>query len=78
EQQVRDGISRLYGEVVRSGVSALIRQLDVSGMIETKINEMSVEEMEDLVMTVMKKELRLIVNLGGVIGFLLGMVNLLF
>ena len=34
--------------------------------------------MEDLVMTVMKKELRLIVNLGGVIGFLLGMVNLLF
>ena len=80
EQQVRDGISRLYGEVVPlRWESALIRQLDVSGMIETqKINEMSVEEMEDLVMTVMKKELRLIVNLGGVIGFLLGMVNLLF
>ena len=42
-----------------------------------KINAMSVEELEKLALTMMKKELNLIVSLGGLIGFVLGLANLL-
>jgi uncharacterized membrane protein YheB (UPF0754 family) len=36
---------------------------------------MKVEELEALVMSVMKHELGMIVNLGALIGFVLGLVN---
>jgi len=45
--------------------------------VEEKIASMSNEELEKLVLTAMKKELSLIVNLGAVIGFVLGCVQLL-
>lgn len=47
-------------------------------MIEEKINEMKVEELEKMVLTVMKKELDAIVNLGALIGGILGVLNMLF
>ena len=46
-------------------------------LVEEKIASMSNEELEKLVLTAMKKELSLIVNLGAVIGFVLGCVQLL-
>ena len=47
-------------------------------MVADKINDMDVLELEKLVLTVMKKELDTIVNLGAVIGFLLGILNIFF
>ena len=44
-------------------------------MIEKKINEMDMLEVERLVLSVMKKELDAVVALGAVIGFALGLVN---
>ena len=44
-------------------------------MIEDKINDMKTEELEKVVLTVMKKELDTIVNLGALIGFILGSLN---
>ena len=47
-------------------------------LIEDKINAMSIDELEKLVQDVMKKELNAIINLGALIGFILGLLNLLF
>jgi len=44
-------------------------------MVEDKINEMKTEELEKVVLAVMKKELDTIVNLGALIGFILGSLN---
>ena len=52
-------------------------KFDLRLIIEEKINAMDVNELESLVLTVMKKELDVIVNLGAVIGLVLGMINLL-
>jgi hypothetical protein len=52
-------------------------KFDLRSIIEEKINAMDVNELESLVLTVMKKELDVIVNLGAVIGLVLGMINLL-
>ena len=39
---------------------------------------MDVLEIEELVLSVMKKELDTIVNLGALIGFVIGIVNIFF
>ena len=46
-------------------------------LIEEKINGMDVETLEKLVISAMKKELDTIVNLGALIGLVLGALNLL-
>ena len=54
----------------------LMQRIDLSGIVESKINAMSADELETLVMSVMKKELNTIVNLGALIGFVLGLLNI--
>ena len=76
EVQVRELMSGLYREVVGSLVSDMMKQLDIQGLVEEKINQMDVLELEKLVLTIMKKELDTIVNLGALVGFILGAVNI--
>lgn len=66
-----------YTALVDKKLGSALKRLDISGMIEKKINEMDVMEMETLVLAVMKKELNAVVNLGAVIGFVLGLFHLL-
>lgn len=73
---VRQSIIALYEDAVHEGIMKAMAQLNLSGMIEDKINAMSVDELERLVFAVMKNELNAIVNLGALIGFVLGLVML--
>lgn len=66
-----------YETLVHKKIGAALLRLDISGMVEKKINEMDVEEVEALVLSVMQKELNAIVGLGAVIGFVLGLLNLI-
>lgn len=64
--------------VLQKSVSSALKSVDFSGIIEKKINKMNEKEIEALVLSVMKNELSAIVNLGALIGFILGLVNLIF
>ncbi len=75
---VRAVLSAMIQRMLKSSISKVLDTLDIEKTVENKISEMSIDELEDLVMTVMKKELNTIVNLGALIGFILGLVNLLF
>lgn len=66
----------LYKKAVSGCAENLMSLLDLSGIVEEKINAMSADELEALVMSVMKKELNTIVNLGALIGFVLGLLNI--
>ena len=77
-EQLRSAVISLYKKAVSGSAEKLMSLLDLSGIVEDKINAMSAEELETLVMSVMKKELNTIVNLGGLIGLILGLLNLLF
>ena len=46
--------------------------------MEEKVNQMDVLEVEEVLLGIMKKELNAVVNLGAVIGFVIGLLNLLF
>ncbi|MBQ8967501.1 DUF445 family protein [Ruminococcus sp.] len=78
EDKVRELTGKVYRRTVDNYVDKLFEKLDLAAMVEKKINDMDVEEMERLVQSVMKKELSTIVNLGALIGFVLGLFNLIF
>lgn len=69
-------IIQAYKKVVSTQGKRMIGQLDIQNMVEEQVNGLAVEELEELVMSVMKKELKAIVNLGALIGFIMGMLNI--
>lgn len=78
EAVLQSVLSALIQRMLRNSISRVLDTLDIQKTVETKIDEMSIDELEELVMTVMKKELNTIVNLGALIGLILGLINLLF
>ena len=73
---VRGKITAAYRESVVNAVNSALRRIDVAKVVEDKINSMAVEELEKGVLTVMKTELKLIVDLGALIGLVIGSINI--
>ena len=76
EEKIQSSITKLYNKSVEKALDELFAKLDISKMIEDKINAMDMDELETLVLQVMKKELDTIVNLGAVIGLIMGLLNM--
>lgn len=77
EDQIRTVIGSVYEKILLSIGGRFNEMLDISSAVEEKVAAMSVKEIEDLCMRVMKRELDTIVNLGALIGFILGLFNLI-
>ena len=77
EGKIRESIRSVYRNASKDAVSGVLKNVDISTMIEEKINDMKTEELEKVVLAVMKKELDTIVNLGALIGFILGSLNMI-
>lgn len=71
-------IMQVYENIILEKLPTLLNAINISKIITDKINSMDVLELEKLILTIMKKELNALVNLGALIGLLLGMLNLLF
>lgn len=75
-QGISKTIGDLYEKMLDKEVGNIIKAFDLCAVVENKINEMKIEDLEQLIMSVMKNELSAIVNLGALIGFVLGLLNL--
>ena len=75
EERIQTAVRSIYHKASENAVNGVLKTVDISAMIEDKINEMKTEELEKVVLAVMKKELDTIVNLGALIGFILGSLN---
>lgn len=78
EKQIQEVAGRIYTDCITSKVNVIIKQFDVAGIVKSKIQDMPVEDIETLVLSVMKTELDAVVNLGAVIGLILGLFNMIF
>ena len=76
DEKIQSSITKLYNKSVEKALDELFAKIDISKMIEDKINAMDMDELENLVLQVMKKELDTIVNLGAVIGLIMGLINM--
>ena len=77
-EKVKEKIEELYEICIAKCSERILEHFKIEEIIEEKVNEMAVEELEELVLSVMKHELTMIVNLGALIGLILGCLNLMF
>lgn len=75
EDNLKKQIKELFEDFVNNHISNFLQKIDISKTIENKINEMEVAELEQILLSIMKKELGAIVNLGAYIGLILGTLN---
>lgn len=73
-----DILMNIYEKVIIEKIPNILSALNISKIIEDKINSMDMLEVEKLILNIMKKELNALVNLGAIIGFILGLLNLAF
>ena len=76
EESLRGLLETVVGHVLENNLQSVLGTLDVQAVVEDKINAMDARELEDLVLSVMKNELQAIVNLGALIGAVIGIVNI--
>lgn len=75
EENLKNEIKKIYRNFVQNYMENFLQKIDISATIENKINDMEVAELERILLSIMKKELSAIVNLGAVIGLILGTLN---
>ena len=78
----REKINKAHIESALNKVADFVaRHMDIKGIIEKRINAFDPEEAEALILSVIRKELQIVLALGGVLGFIIGwipvIVNLL-
>lgn len=71
-------IMSIYETVILEKLPSLLKTINISKIVSDKIISMPTLEVEKLILEIMKKELNALVNLGALIGFILGLLNLLF
>lgn len=55
----------------------IAKHIPIRKMIEDKLNAFSVAEVETLILSVVQRELRVIMSLGGLLGFLIGLLSVI-
>lgn len=75
EKILRQEADQVIHQVVESGREYLSAEVQIKKMVEDKINEYDLNELEDMVRGVSSTELRFIELLGGVLGLVIGIVQ---
>ena len=75
--QIKHGVLNAYRTIITEHLPRILQDIDISAIIEQRINEMDMNEAEAIIMDVMKKELRAIVWLGALLGSIMGTINAL-
>lgn len=64
-----------YETMIAEKLPQILQGLNLAVIVEERINAMDVAEVEELMLSIMKKELGAVVNLGALIGLILGLIN---
>lgn len=66
----------VYADLIENKLADILESINISNVIENKILELDLLEMEKLIMSLMKKELNALVWLGGLLGLIMGFINI--
>jgi len=73
--EVRASLLSLYRAIISEHLPRILKTLDISKIIEDRINEMDMMEAEQIIITVVKKELRAVEWFGALLGLLIGIIG---
>ncbi len=74
KEQIEMAFEAMYIDFVKNNLPQFLGMIDVSKLVEKEINNFSVEEMEDMILGIVDKELNAITWFGGLLGFLIGII----
>ena len=75
-EKVLDIVGKGFDILAKKVAEELPKRIDIGRIITEKINAFEVAQLEDLLMQVMKNELQAVINLGAVLGAIIGAVNI--
>ncbi|MBO4827447.1 MAG: DUF445 family protein [Prevotella sp.] len=73
--QLRQMAVGLYRTVITERLPRILNALNISKIIENRINEMDMNDTERIVHQVMDKELKAVIWFGALLGFIIGILN---
>lgn len=77
-EPLKRDVVNLYSEKVKTELPRLLRTIDISKIVEDKIQSMDMPTVERLVLDVANNELYMLVWLGGLLGAIIGVANIFF
>ena len=77
EEKIVDGILDLYVNILGGNLGRLLKAINIEQIVVDKINDLDAAQLEATIFGIMKHELKAIVYLGALLGFLMGFINLL-
>ena len=77
EEKIIDGFIELYVSILGGNLDKLLKAINIEQIVVDKINGLDAAQLEETIFGIMKHELKAIVYLGAVLGFLMGFINLL-
>lgn len=75
--KIREALWEAYTYVVENKLSSILRSINLAAVIENKINELDLLELEKIILGLMKKELNALILLGGLLGAIMGFLNVI-
>ena len=74
EEVITKVIENCYAKIVEEHLGKILRKLNIAKIVEKRILEYDMLEMEKIILSIMKKELNAIVWFGVLLGALMGLV----
>ncbi len=76
-RELETGLCQLVEELLKKEAPRLVDTLNVQRMVEEKVNSLDLLQVEGLLMGIMKEQFKYINLFGALLGFLIGLINLL-
>lgn len=70
-------LESLFPQIMKSYAGQLKEELDLEKIVTEKVSAFSTDKLEEILYQIMSKEFRFVEILGGVIGFIIGIVQVL-
>ena len=76
-EEIEPLLASVYRRLVSEHADSIAARFHIADIVEARVRAMPPEDLEKLILSVMKKELNDVIRLGAVIGFVMGVVTTL-
>lgn len=77
KEGMMEEINMLLPQIIGQYTDSLKQKIDIERMVTEKVESFSSDKLEEILAAIMKKEFRFVEILGGVVGFLIGIIQVL-
>ncbi|MBZ4645581.1 MAG: hypothetical protein JG777_1070 [Clostridia bacterium] len=76
--EIREMTLNIFNRIIKNNIRTVTALLDIPSIVERRINDFDILEVEQLILSVVDKELKAIIWLGALLGLIMGFLMPLF